>query len=139
MRHPALLLAATVLMTATAALADDAAAPAADDPIVGTYTVEGTMGGDAAYYGGAAIRKLEQTYIVVWVFGEGDSQTTTQGVGVMQDGFLAVGYPQGKDGKDVVVVLYKVEGDKLVGRWTAMSKGGQVFTETFTRVEQPAP
>jgi len=110
-----------------------------DDPIVGTYTVEGTMGGDASYNGGAAIQKVGETYIVVWVFGEDDSQTTTQGVGVMQDGYLAVGYPQGEDGKDVVIVLYKVEGDKLVGKWTAMSKKGQTFTETFTRLQRDEP
>ncbi|MEM6393308.1 MAG: hypothetical protein AAF797_11095 [Planctomycetota bacterium] len=98
------------------------------DPIAGSYTVQGSMGDGKTYNAGAAITKIGDAYVVVWDFG--NEQVTA--IGVFQDGYLAVGYPQGEQ---TVVVLYRLEGKNLVGRWTSLGMNGTIHTETFTRIE----
>jgi hypothetical protein len=66
---------------------------------------------------------------------------TVMGVGIYSGGVFAASYFGGAP----AVVVYKVDGQKLVGEWTMGGIEGALYTETLTKVSstveerQPAP
>jgi len=95
------------------------------DDVVGTYKCEGGSG-DTKYSGTVTIAKKGDAYQVTWKLG-GDENY--KGIGVLQGDVLAVSYYGSMSG----VVAYKVEGDKLTGKWTMVKGDGTVSTETLTK------
>jgi hypothetical protein len=73
------------------------------------------------------IVKRQDTYLVRWTQ-ENDEQV--MGVGIQQEGVLAVSYFGGAP----AIVLYSVAADgRLNGQWT-MGGAGRLFKETLTKV-----
>jgi hypothetical protein len=58
------------------------------------------------------------------------------GVGIREGDMLAVSFFGADSGG---VVLYRIDGTKLVGHWSAPLANGQVFEETLTRMADPPP
>jgi hypothetical protein len=79
-----------------------------------------------------------ESYLVRWVFQRETGEFVPDdadaiGIGIQQDGLLAVGY-YGKDLAGIVVYTIEEGGRRLVGRWTAAGGDGIVRFETLTRV-----
>jgi hypothetical protein len=98
------------------------------DNIEGIYDCEGkNPGGAGAYKGTLSIIKNEDTYNVTWTI----AGSTYLGVGILDGNTFSVGYTDsGKTWYGVVV--YKVDGPKLVGTW-AMAGNGKTGTETLNK------
>jgi hypothetical protein len=79
-----------------------------------------------------------QSYLVRWIFQRETGEMAPDdpdaiGIGIRQDGLLAVGY-YGEDLAGIVVYTIEEGGRRLVGRWTAAGGDGVVRSETLTRV-----
>jgi hypothetical protein len=96
--------------------------------IAGVYLCDGTGAGGEAYEGVVIIDKQGETFHVQWVFA---SEPVTFGVGILSGDALAVTY----FGKSPGLILYKLDGKQLIGKWTTPGADGTVFSETLT----PAP
>lgn len=103
------------------------AEPSPSTDLSGVYAAEGTNPDGSAYAAVVEIVKRQDTYLVRWTQ-ENDDQVT--GVGIQQDGVLAVSYFGGAP----AIVVYSVTAEgKLDGRWT-MGGAGRLFKETLTKV-----
>ncbi|MCP4228935.1 MAG: hypothetical protein GY771_02145 [bacterium] len=81
--------------------------------VAGSYTGSGTNQNGSKYDTEVVIAKVGQTYSVQWYF---DGNLGYEGVGIMKNGLLCVGYanPEGYG-----VVVYEVKDDgSLEGIWT---------------------
>ena len=58
------------------------------------------------------------------------------GLGIRDGDMLAVSFFSADNGG---VVLYRIDGTRLVGHWSAPLTDGQVFEETLTRVSDVPP
>lgn len=94
---------------------------------VGVYVCEGTNPDGSSYKGIAEIVKFHASFLVRWSLPD---NVQVYGVGVESGGALAVGYFGGAPG----VILYRFDGDKLIGKWTMGGTNGGLFTETLTRI-----
>lgn len=93
----------------------------------GQYDCQG-----ASYTGTVTIRKTQGgAYNLSWNFSSGNHK----GVGVSDGQVLASTFTSGKM---TGVVLYRIEGDKLVGTYTAPVAKGEVAEETLTYTGPPA-
>ncbi len=94
--------------------------------VTGFYRVRG-KGVNGSYSGEVTITREKEVYSVVWSLDDG-SQIV--GVGLLEGNVFSVAWQAG----DMLpgVVVYRVEGDKLVGRWTVAGETS-VWTETLTR------
>jgi hypothetical protein len=114
------------------------AAPDSPPDLVGTYRCSGTNPDGSPYEAVVEITKLDGTFRVAWIMDGG----TVMGVGIYSGGVFAASYFGGAP----AVVVYKVDGQKLVGEWTMGGIEGALYTETLTKVsstveerQQPAP
>ena len=103
----------------------------------GVYLCEGTNPDGQHYRGIVQIASVQNTYLVRWTLSD-DIEVT--GVGIVQDGLLAVSYFGGTP----AVVIYRVDAERLVGEWTMGGAEGMVYAEILTRVPEdklpkPAP
>ena len=118
----------TILLGVVIVLSGVAGAAAPPDPapdLVGTYRCNGVNPDGTAYEAVVEITKREGTFRVAWVMDGG----TVMGVGIYSNGVFAASYFGGAP----AVVVYKVDGDRLVGEWTMGGIEGDVYTETLTK------
>ena len=100
---------------------------AADEAnLVGTYKCEGSSGGGNTYKGTVEITRKGDTYHLKWSLSANEHYT---GIGILQGDVLAVSYYGTMKG----VVAYKVDDDKLTGKWTTVDGNGSVNAEVLTR------
>jgi hypothetical protein len=112
-----------------------AAAPPAADPakIPGVYECRG-MGADGRPYQGAVIIEPDgERFFVQWIVG---AQRAAIGLGIRDGDMLAVSFYSADAGG---IVLYRIEGERLVGHWSAPLTDGQLFEETLTRMGDVPP
>jgi len=108
-------IAATILLSVTAALADP----------VGKYDVEGTNPGkEKTYTGTVSVERTGDTYRVVWNI----DGTRYVGTGIGNKEFLAVSY---RSGNDTGLALYAATSDGWDGIWT-YANGTKIGTERWT-------
>lgn len=99
--------------------------------VAGVYLCEGSNPDGSPYKGLVEIIAVDSTYLVHWVMADG---VQVLGVGIRSSDTLAVSYYGGTP----AVVLYQIQGDKLVGEWTMGGAEGKLDSETLTRMpEQP--
>ena len=112
-----------LLLGSVAAIAE----PSPGSDLSGVYAAEGTNPDGSPYTAVVEILKRQDTYLVRWTQ-ENDDQV--MGVGIQQDGLLAVSYFGGAP----AIVVYSVASEgKLDGQWT-MGGAGKLFKETLTKV-----
>ena len=131
MRGAALLLG--LLLVCVGPLVGRAAETPTPDPpdLPGIYECQGT-GADGRPYRGAVIIDSEGSrFVVRWIIA---SELTAVGVGIREGNMLAVSFFGPESGG---VVLYRIDGQRLIGHWSAPLAEGQVFEETLTRVASP--
>ena len=133
MRSAALLL--CVLLVSVVSSSTGRAAQAAPPDVFdlpGIYECQGTGADGRPYRGAVIIEPDGSRFVVRWIIA---SELTAVGVGVRDGNMLAVSFFGPESGG---VVLYKIEGQRLLGHWSAPLAAGQVFEETLTRVADPA-
>lgn len=96
------------------------------ESLEGSYAVTGTNPNGTTYSGTVDIRRQGQTYFLAWQIGD----TAYQGVGVYQDGVLAVGW--GDQERGLGTISYKLGEPKLLGTWAFLR-------DTNTKVENLVP
>jgi hypothetical protein len=91
------------------------------DSFSGTFTVTGTNpGGAGGYQGTLNIQKREEVYEATWTISNGQK---FEGVGVVVDGNLSVGY-WASDKSWTGIVVYKAKSDgSLSGIWGGLGQG----------------
>ena len=132
MRSAALLL-GVLLVLCIGPLVGRAAETPAPDPadLPGIYECQG-VGADGRPYRGAVIIEPEgDRFVVRWIIA---SELTAIGFGIREGNMLAVSFFGPDSGG---VVLYRIDGQRLIGHWSAPLAEGQVFEETLTRVASP--
>jgi hypothetical protein len=107
------------------------AAPAAPADLVGVYRCDGMNPDGSAYRGVVEIAKVRETFRVKWTLDD----SAVMGVGIYSNNILAVSYFGGAP----AVVVYRVDGTKLVGEWTMGGIEGAVYTETLTKTSSEPP
>lgn len=133
MRSAALLL-VVLLVSGVSSSIGRAAAPAATpdaSDIPGIYECQGTGADGKPYRGAVIIEPDGSRFVVRWIIA---SELTAIGVGVREGNMLAVSFFGPDSGG---VVLYRIDGEKLLGHWSAPLAAGQVFEETLTRMANP--
>lgn len=106
-------------------------APAAET-LVGVYECQGVNPDGTTYQGVVEITQLGGTFRVLWTLSD---QSQVLGVGILSNGVFAVSYWGGAP----AIVVYKIDGNRLVGEWTMGGKEGQMYSETLTKVEGDHP
>jgi len=96
--------------------------------VAGIYLCEGQNPDGTAYKGIVEIVRFHDTFLVRWTLPE---DVTVIGVGIQSSGVFAVSYFGGAPG----VIVYRTEGDRLIGQWTMGGTNGGVFSETLTPVD----
>lgn len=132
MRSAALLL-GVLLMLCVGPLVGRAAETSAPDSsdLPGIYECQGTGADGRPYRGAVIIEPDGSRFVVRWIIA---SELTAVGVGIREGNMLAVSFFGPDSGG---VVLYRIDGQKLVGHWSAPLAAGQVFEETLTRMANP--
>jgi hypothetical protein len=133
MRSAALLLGVLFLTSVNSPVGPAAAAAAAPDAsdLPGIYECQGTGADGKPYRGAVIIEPDGSRFVVRWIIA---SELTAVGVGVRDENMLAVSFFGPDSGG---VVLYKIDGQRLIGHWSAPLAAGQVFEETLTRLANP--
>jgi hypothetical protein len=110
------------------------AVPAAAEPaaLPGIYECHG-VGADGREYRGAVVIEPDgNRFLLQWYI---SPELTAVGLGIREGDVLAVSFFSTDAGG---VVLYRIDGQRLVGHWSAPLTNGQVFEETLTRMAKPA-
>ncbi|MBI4885980.1 MAG: hypothetical protein HY824_02705 [Acidobacteria bacterium] len=126
---PRSVLLGVVLVTVCAIGPTAARAPESD--LVGSYRCEGVNPDGTAYQGVVEIAKVRETFRVKWTLDDG----AVLGIGIYSGGVFAVSYFGGAP----AVVVYKMDGSRLVGEWTMGGIEGAVYTETLTKTSSEPP
>lgn len=95
--------------------------------IVGFYDCVGKNPDGSEYKGSAEITKNRDTFRVRWTMDDG----TVTGVGIWNNEVFAVSYWGGAP----AVVVYKVDGNRLVGEWTMGGVEGRTYSEVLTKTD----
>ena len=132
-------MARTVLLGVMVMIVGAMASMAASDPqpeLAGVYKCDGKNPDGSVYHGVVEITKLKETFRVRWTLAD---DASVLGVGIYSNGILAVSYFGGAP----AVVVYKLDGDQLVGDWTMGGVDGAMYNETLTKMPAgtaaPAP
>ena len=137
MRSAALLLGVFLTMWAGPLFAQAAepAPPAQAAPagLPGVYECQGTGADGKEYRGAVIIQPDGNRFVLQWYVG---TQLSAIGLGLREGNVLAVSF-FGPDAGGVI--LYKIDGERLVGQWSAPVADGKVFEETLTRVADTPP
>jgi hypothetical protein len=107
-----------------------AALPAAAEPaaLAGVYECQG-IGADGRRYRGAVVIEPDgNRFLLQWYV---SAELTAVGLGIREGNVLGVSFFSADAGG---VVLYRIDGQRLVGHWSAPLTNGQVFEETLTRM-----
>lgn len=135
MGSAALLLGVSLTMWAGPLFAQ-AAAPAPAAPasgLPGVYECQGTGADGKEYKGAVIIHPDGNRFVLQWYVG---TQLSAIGLGLREGNVLAVSF-FGPDAGGVIV--YKIDGARLIGQWSAPVTNGKVFAETLTRVADTPP
>jgi hypothetical protein len=103
------------------------AAPDPQPDIAGLYRCDGTNPDGTAYQGVVEIAQVHDTFRVRWTLKD---DTAVVGVGILSGGVLAVSYFGGAP----AVVVYTIDGSRLVGEWAMGGPDGVIASETLTKV-----
>jgi hypothetical protein len=103
------------------------AEPADATDIAGVYAAEGNNGDGSPYRAIVVIEKHRDAFRMQWIF---PTRTAAVGLGILNGDVLAVSYYGASPG----IVLYKIDGAKMVGDWTLFGAGGVLSKETLTRI-----
>jgi hypothetical protein len=103
------------------------AGPADAQDIAGVYAAEGNNGDGSPYRAIVVIEKHRDAFRMQWIF---PTRTAAVGLGILNGDVLAVSYYGASPG----IVLYKIDGAKMVGDWTLFGAGGVLSKETLTRI-----
>jgi hypothetical protein len=95
--------------------------------LAGVYQCRGMNPDGTPYEGVVEIARIADTYRVHWRL---SNNVNVIGVGIYSGGVFAVSYFGGAPG----VVVYRIDGSRLVGEWTMGGAEGTIYTETLTRV-----
>jgi hypothetical protein len=95
--------------------------------VAGVYMCEGQNPDGSPYKGIVEIVRFRDSFLVRWTLPE---DVTVIGVGIESGGVLAVSYFGGAPG----VIVYRTDGNRLLGEWTMGGTNGGVFKETLTRI-----
>lgn len=99
--------------------------------VVGFYDCVGKNPDGSEYHGFAEIGKVGETFRVLWTMDDG----LVLGVGIWSNGVFAVSYWGGAP----AVIVYKVDGNRLVGEWTMGGAEGRTYSETLTKTDKRPP
>ena len=125
-----------MLVIAFGALASIAAAPDPQPELAGVYRCDGMNPDGTIYHGFVEITKLKGTFRVRWTLAD---EASVLGIGIYSNSTLSVGYFGGAP----AIVVYKIDGEHLVGEWTMVGMDGAVYSETLTKMPAgtapPAP
>ena len=123
----------TLLFGVVLVLSGVAGVRAADTPpnLAGTYRCNGVNPDGSKYEAVVEITKLDGTFRVAWIMDGG----VVIGVGIYSGGVFAASYFGGAP----AVVVYKVDGERLLGEWTMGGIEGAIYTETLTKVADGDP
>ena len=126
--------------TAVTTQSGQAQTPAKKLDLTGVYLCDGMNPDGRPYRGLVEIAEIEDTYLVRWVL---QDDIEVMGVGIVQNGLLAVSYFGGTPAV-VVYLLDASRPERLVGEWTMGGTEGRLYKETLTRmpkdsVTTPAP
>ncbi len=108
-------------------VSDFLTASQSQDALTGSYSISRGQNPDRTTYTGTVdITKRKDVYRLIWKFPSSYNRVVYEGVGINVDNILCVGW-------DVVakphgVVVYKVDGGKLKGKW-AVQGSGAIGTE----------
>jgi len=97
--------------------------------VAGVYLCEGQNPDGSPYKGIVEIVKFHGSFLVRWTLPD---DVSVIGVGIESNGVLAVSYFGGAPG----VIVYKADGNRLLGEWTMGGTNGEVFPETLTRIQE---
>jgi hypothetical protein len=100
--------------------------------VAGVYLCEGANPDGSPYQGLVEIVAVDNTYLVHWMMADG---AEVLGVGIRQSDVLSVSYFGGTP----AVVVYRIDGDRLVGEWTMGGAEGMLYSETLTRMPDSKP
>lgn len=103
------------------------AAPDSPPDLAGVYRCDGMNPDGTPYQGFVEIARIHDTFRVRWTLSDDSSVV---GVGILSGGVLAVSYFGGAP----AVVVYKIDGSRLVGEWTMGGAEGAVYAETLTKM-----
>jgi len=118
-----------LVLIALSGIGSTAAPPSPD--LTGVYKCDGKNPDGTPYIGIVEIAKLENTFRVRWTL----QDAAITGVGIYSGGVFAVSYFGGAP----AVVVYRVDGDRLVGEWTMGGVEGTMYSETLTKTDEPPP
>jgi hypothetical protein len=111
-------------------------APQPDSPkklsVAGVYLCEGANPDGSPYQGLVEIVAVDNTYLVRWMMADG---AEVLGVGIRKSDVLSVSYFGGTP----AVVVYAIDGDRLVGEWTMGGAEGMLYSETLTKMPDQKP
>lgn len=101
--------------------------------IVGVYECEGKNPDGTPYNGFVEVIQVQGTFCVHWILGDGE----VWGVGAVSNGVFAVSYWGGAP----AVVVYKMDGNRLVGEWTMGGRDveGRTYSEVLTKTNKKLP
>ena len=118
----------TILLGVVVVLSGAAGSLAAPDPpdLVGTYRCNGVNPDGSAYEAFVEITRRDGTFRVEWIMDGG----VVTGVGIYSGGVFAASYFGGAP----AVVVYKIDGERLIGEWTMGGIEGAMYTETLTKL-----
>lgn len=130
-----------LLLVAAASLAPPVA-QGAEPALEGMYGAAGFNPDGSEYRGVVKIVRRGQSFVVAWIFPRQVGEEIllvpiSAGAGVTSGGMLAVSY-YGQDATGVI--LYQIEngGQRLIGRWVPANGEGAVYSETLTKLPEPA-
>ena len=105
----------------------------AQTDIVGFYECQGMNADGTAYHGFAEIVRLQDTFRIGWTI----NGEFFLGIGILKGDTFAVSYFGGAP----AVVLYKVDGNRLIGEWTMGADGfeSRVYPDVLTKTDKRPP
>jgi hypothetical protein len=96
--------------------------------IAGTYFCEGTNSDGSAYHGVVTIARRADAYYLRW---ELQPAVSAFGVGLREGDTLGVSYY----GPNTGIIVYRIEGERLIGRWTVPG-ANDLASETLTPLDE---
>ena len=99
--------------------------------IVGFYECQGMNADGTAYHGFAEIVRSQDTFRIGWTI----NGEFFLGIGILKGDVFAVSYFGGAP----AVVLYKVDGNRLIGEWTMGGFDGRVYPDVLTKTDKRLP
>ena len=120
------LLGAVVVVFGASAMAS-IAAPEPRSDLAGVYRCDGMNPDGSAYQGVVEISRVQDIFRVRWTLRD---NTAVVGVGILSEGVLAVSYFRGAP----AVVVYRIDGSRLIGEWAMGGGDGVISSETLTKV-----